>query len=76
MNAAASLETLKGEPMFILVAAWWVLSVIAAIWVGRDAVRRAVPAPWAWCLGAALGSLPVWIVYLVVRDDMVSARDR
>ena len=66
--------SLVGSGALVVIVGWLVVHVIVAVWLGRDAVDRRVPEPWAWCLGAAIGSVPVWLVYLFVREDMVRSR--
>ncbi|WP_276271631.1 hypothetical protein [Haloarcula litorea] len=47
-----------------------VVPLIAAVLIYRDADRRDSGHALAWAAGAFFGSVVVWILYLVVRDEV------
>lgn len=49
-----------------------ILPLVVSVFVYRDAKGRDSSHALAWALGAFFGSLVVWILYLVVRDEVGS----
>jgi threonine/homoserine/homoserine lactone efflux protein len=59
----------------LLVAVLTVLVPLAvSVYVYRDANRRGSRHALAWALGSFFGSLVVWILYFVVRDEVGRGR--
>ena len=50
----------------------FIVPLVVAAFVYRDANRRGSRHALAWGLGAFFGSLVVWLLYLVVRDEVGS----
>jgi len=48
----------------------FVVPLVVAVLVYRDAKGRGSRHALAWALGAFFGSLVVWILYYVVRDEV------
>jgi threonine/homoserine/homoserine lactone efflux protein len=49
-----------------------VVPLVVAVLIYRDAKRRGSRHALAWALGAFFGSLVVWLLYYVVRDEVGS----
>jgi threonine/homoserine/homoserine lactone efflux protein len=49
-----------------------ILPLVVSVLVYRDAKRRGSRHALAWAVGAFFGSLVVWILYYVVRDEVGS----
>jgi uncharacterized BrkB/YihY/UPF0761 family membrane protein len=67
-----------GAPELVVVFLTLLLSVVVPLAVSvliyRDAKRRNSGHALAWAVGAFFGSLVVWILYYVVRDEVGSGR--
>jgi hypothetical protein len=44
--------------------------LVVSVLIYRDATRRSSRHALAWAVGAFLGSLVVWVLYYVVRDEV------
>jgi threonine/homoserine/homoserine lactone efflux protein len=49
-----------------------VVPLVVSVLIYRDAKRRGSHHALAWAVGAFLGSLVVWVLYYVVRDEVGS----
>jgi threonine/homoserine/homoserine lactone efflux protein len=49
-----------------------VVPLVVSVLIYRDAKRRGSRHALAWAVGAFLGSLVVWVLYYVVRDEVGS----
>ncbi|MFB6195316.1 MAG: hypothetical protein ABEI80_04030 [Haloplanus sp.] len=56
--------------ILLLVLLSFVVPLVVSYFVYRDAKRRNSRHALAWGLGAFFGSLVVWILYFVVRDEV------
>jgi uncharacterized BrkB/YihY/UPF0761 family membrane protein len=51
-----------------------IVPLVVSVLIYRDAKRRGSRHALAWAVGAFLGSLVVWILYYVVRDEVGRGR--
>jgi threonine/homoserine/homoserine lactone efflux protein len=60
------------ELLIVLVIALFslLLPLVVAVLIYRDATRRGSRHAFAWAVGAFLGSIVVWVLYYVVRDEV------
>ena len=60
------------ELLIVLVIALFslLLPLVVAVLIYRDAARRGSRHALAWAVGAFLGSIVVWVLYYVVRDEV------
>ncbi|WP_123622394.1 hypothetical protein [Halorubrum sp. CSM-61] len=73
MPAALQVGVPGGPPLIvvlILAAALVVTAVCASLIVYLDAVDRDSSHALAWTVAALLGGVVVWVLYLVVRDEV------
>jgi len=58
--------------VFLIAGIFSVLPLVVSVFVYRDAKGRNSSHALAWALGAFFGSLVVWILYYIVRDEIGS----
>jgi len=58
--------------IFLVFGLSLVLPLVVSVLIYRDAKRRGSRHALAWAVGAFFGSLVVWILYYVVRDEVGS----
>lgn len=61
---------LPGAPELIIALFTFLLPLVVSVLIYRDANRRGSGHALAWALGAFFGSLVVWLLYYVVRDEV------
>ena len=59
-----------GGPELLILFLSVVVPLAVSVYVYRDAKRRNSRHALAWGLGSFFGSLVVWILYFVVRDEV------
>lgn len=60
--------------VFVIALVTFVVPIAVAVLIYRDATRRGSRHALAWAVGAFLGSLVVWALYYVVRDEVGLSR--
>ncbi|GAB6860406.1 hypothetical protein ACFR97_09305 [Haloplanus litoreus] len=63
-----------GAPEILVILFSFVVPLAIAFLIYRDAKGRDSRHALAWAVGAFFGSLVVWILYYVVRDEVGSGR--
>jgi threonine/homoserine/homoserine lactone efflux protein len=61
-----------GAPELLVLLLTVLIPLAVSVYVYRDAKRRGSRHALAWGLGSFFGSLVVWILYFVVRDEVGS----
>ena len=61
---------MPGAPELIVLFVTFLLPIVVSVLIYRDADRRGSGHALAWALGAFFGSLVVWLLYYVVRDEV------
>jgi threonine/homoserine/homoserine lactone efflux protein len=61
---------LPGAPELLVLLVTFLLPLVVSVVIYRDADRRGSRHALAWALGAFFGSLVVWLLYYVVRDEV------
>jgi len=56
--------------VFLVALLSLVVPLVVSVLIYRDAKRRGSRHALAWAVGAFLGSIVVWILYYVVRDEV------
>ena len=56
--------------VFVIALLSLLLPLVVAVLIYRDATRRGSRHALAWAVGAFLGSIVVWVLYYVVRDEV------
>jgi len=56
--------------VFVVALFSLLLPLVVAVLIYRDATRRGSRHALAWAVGAFLGSIVVWLLYYVVRDEV------
>ncbi|MFB6122043.1 MAG: hypothetical protein ABEJ78_01110 [Haloferacaceae archaeon] len=59
--------------LFVLFLSF-VVPLVVSIYIYRDAKRRGSRHALAWGVGSFFGSLVVWVLYFVVRDEVGGGR--
>jgi uncharacterized BrkB/YihY/UPF0761 family membrane protein len=60
--------------LLVIMFLTFVVPLVVSVLIYRDAKQRDSGHAIAWALGAFFGSLVVWILYVVVRDEVGPAR--
>lgn len=63
-----------GAPELLVAVLTVLVPLAVSVYVYRDANRRDSRHALAWALGSFFGSLVVWILYFVVRDEVGRGR--
>jgi threonine/homoserine/homoserine lactone efflux protein len=56
--------------VFVITLLSLLVPLVVSVLIYRDATRRSSRHALAWAVGAFLGSLVVWVLYYVVRDEV------
>jgi hypothetical protein len=59
-----------GGPELLVLLVTFLLPIVVSVLIYRDANRRGSGHALAWAIGAFFGSLVVWLLYYVVRDEV------
>ncbi|WP_435067467.1 hypothetical protein [Haloplanus sp. C73] len=56
--------------LFLVFGLWFIVPLAISVLIYRDAADRGSGHALAWAVGAFFGSVVVWILYYVVRDEV------